>query len=253
MPQASPKTPMRPLLRSLSRSRSPRRRVPPAAPPPWALSVEARCEEPCDEASSRGRGGCLQTSLKTASPLCHVAAESAPDAITRASRMSDVPETRGRFLAEAASLLVSSGSDLSAMDEDGHCALLLAAMQPGAGAAVRRLLAAGADANQCDGRGACPLSWAAALNGDPDVVAALLDGGADPNLSDEDGITPLSAASMSGRCEVVRLLLKAGANADPSGDTLGSRAGSALSLADSNGHQEVVQLLLEAARDQTRH
>jgi ankyrin repeat protein len=78
------------------------------------------------------------------------------------------------------------------------------------------------------------------LSGRTEIVALLLDHGADINAKDEEsGATPLYHAASWGRREVVELLLGRGAD---------SRAPAAdgktpLQAAAANGHQEIVTLL----------
>lgn len=52
----------------------------------------------------------------------------------------------------------------------------------------------------------------AALKGYSDVVRALLKHGADFKAADNHGITPLQAAGLEGRGEIIRILANAGAN-----------------------------------------
>ena len=62
----------------------------------------------------------------------------------------------------------------------------------------------------------------AASGGNFDKIKLLIDGGADVNAGNENGVTPMVAAKLSGRDDVVQLLLKAGAKdkAVPSSETI---------------------------------
>jgi len=152
-------------------------------------------------------------------------------------------------LDRAVERLVAVRADLSARDEDGHTALLIAAAQQGAARAVCLLLEARAAVDDCDGQGASPLCWAASFGGDLGVIRALVDAEADLTREDVDGVTPLKAASVRGRSDVVRILLEARADPDEGSAVLGNLAGSAISLADAGGHKDVSLMLLRAAAD----
>lgn len=78
--------------------------------------------------------------------------------------------------------------------------------------AIRTLIAQGADPNQPAGNN----SWTPLLHAihkhQPGSVQALLDRGADVNRLGGDGITPLMMAAGYGYNDIVRLLLRRGAN-----------------------------------------
>jgi len=86
----------------------------------------------------------------------------------------------------------------------------------------------------------------AARGGDVDVVRALVGDGADVNAARGDGMTALHFAAESGRAEVARVLLEAGAAVD-AGTRIGRYA--PLHMAARGGHGPVVALLLEAGAD----
>jgi ankyrin repeat protein len=83
------------------------------------------------------------------------------------------------------------------------------------------------------------------------VAKMLLAAGARVNAQDRDGRSPLAIAVLAGRVELVRLLLRKGANTearfrwanDPSDR---KPAATALMMAALRGHSEIVKLLLEA-------
>lgn len=80
----------------------------------------------------------------------------------------------------------------------------------------------------------------AASDGDGASVSAELDRGAAPDHADDAGRTPLYCAAKNGRSGAVRLLLDAGADADPEG------ADTPLWVASREGRGPVVEVLLDA-------
>jgi Ankyrin repeats (3 copies) len=80
----------------------------------------------------------------------------------------------------------------------------------------------------------------AAFNGDDEMVKMLLKHGADPSLASGSGYNPLHDAACSGKSSTVKLLLNAGA------DWHGNSGVSALRIAASKGNVEMVNLLLMA-------
>jgi ankyrin repeat protein len=144
--------------------------------------------------------------------------------------------------AAATRALLQTGVDIKSRDADGNPALLVAALQAGAGA-VQVLLEAGADANATNQAGASALIYGAA---DPRKVRLLLGHGADPNHASAQGNTPLLAASGAPRSEQsVALLLAAGANLRATNAT----GLDALGRAAFAGNTEVVRLLLRHGAD----
>ena len=93
---------------------------------------------------------------------------------------------------------------------------------------VRLMLATGTDVGTLDGA-----LYTASRSGRAEIVRLLLDAGADVHAF-VDGA--LRAASEEGYAEVVRMLLEAGADVH-------ARSDEAMRLASMNGHIEVVQLL----------
>ena len=83
--------------------------------------------------------------------------------------------------------------------------------------AVQKLIEYDADIDARDGDGWTPLSWASRGHffEDGSVHRILLERGADVNArADDDGFTPLHRASEHGALEIVRLLLKHGADVE---------------------------------------
>lgn len=95
------------------------------------------------------------------------------------------------------------------------------AAQEGDLAGVQRLLASGADANERSGIFGAPLNAAAARSHNVEVVRALLRAGANPNGRGQEGnrcwVSPLAHAAWSGDLESMRALLESGATIPSSG------------------------------------
>lgn len=104
------------------------------------------------------------------------------------------------------------------------------------------LLAAGADPNRYDGAGFTPMSWAA-RHGNLFMANDLLLAGAGANAQEHFNHTsPLHMAAREGHTDILRLLIKAGADIDfknALGDT-------PLHSAARYGHAEAVKRLVEA-------
>ncbi|CAH0044811.1 unnamed protein product [Clonostachys solani] len=106
---------------------------------------------------------------------------------------------------------------------------------------VKALVRQGADLTEADPRGETPLTFASRL-ASPDMVKILLKAGADP---DSDPSFPLNAALENGRLVSAKALLKAGANinrVDPS-------TGTPLMYAVLQNHMHIVMFLLRNGAD----
>lgn len=88
----------------------------------------------------------------------------------------------------------------------------------------------------------------AVMFGDTRQVASALRARADPNISDRDHGTALYQASVLGRADVVRLLVRAGADPNLESAGVGSD-GLPLCAAACWGHTETVRELLAAGAD----
>lgn len=102
----------------------------------------------------------------------------------------------------------------------------------------------GAPVDACDQGGMTALMWAAA-DGDVELMRELLRHGADPRLQSCDAITALGCAAMHGKCEAIELLLSAGANANDR--TYGG--GTPLHLAVAMGMTDAAELLIKHGAD----
>ena len=81
-----------------------------------------------------------------------------------------------------------------------------------------------------------------------EMAMLLLRRGADPNIATEENFTPLLSAAYHGHTEMVRLLIRAGANVNAAETRYGFTP---LASAAQYGHAETVELLLDAGADPT--
>lgn len=136
------------------------------------------------------------------------------------------------------------GVDINTVNDHGHTALHLAAME-GHLDVCGVLLAAGANVNApALLLGTTPLHFAAQF-GHREVCNALFAAGADANASTNDGKTPLHDAAATPHHEVCKLLLAAGANVN----IVGGEGSTPLHIAVGNGFHEVCDVLLAASAD----
>jgi len=99
------------------------------------------------------------------------------------------------------------------------------------------------DLNPTTELGVTPL-WIASLRGYTNIVKELLKRGADVNKADDNGKTPLFMASLEGHAKVVEVLLGAkGIKVDKAEKDYGYTP---LMIASSEGHTKVVEMLLGA-------
>ena len=131
--------------------------------------------------------------------------------------------------AAAVRALIDEGVDVDARRSDGVTALLWAAHRDDV-ATAELLLAAGADPDSADDHGVTPLIRAA-----ENASLALV-----------DGLTPLMVAARTGNLDIVRALLKHGAEVNAATAELGATA---LMWAVAAPHRPIVEALLEAGAD----
>ncbi|KAH0522614.1 hypothetical protein TsFJ059_006437 [Trichoderma semiorbis] len=144
---------------------------------------------------------------------------------------------------EIAQFLVENAADVNATDYHDQSALHWAARH-GANDIIRLLIDKGAVVDAMDDHGKTPLICAI-KKGDKDSVRTLLMAGADIK---SDRCLALHTAAASGRDEIVRLLLRRGANVNAK-----TRDGiTALQIATLKRYKKIVKLLLKRGADETK-
>jgi ankyrin repeat protein len=152
--------------------------------------------------------------------------------------------------AEVVQVLIERGADVKAVSKTGFSPLLFAA-QSGNVATVKSLIAAKADPNfkTPDGTGAFTLALARGHEG---VARLMLDYDVDVNQKDRFGSTPLHEAVRMGKGELVRDLVKRGAqieapNGRPAGPGSFFRTGelTPFLVAAESGSTAMMKLLIE--------
>jgi ankyrin repeat protein len=140
--------------------------------------------------------------------------------------------------------LVNAGALVNAEAGADHSTPLMLAIDNNTSSGVRKLLNAGADLElrQSD-TGRTPLDYAATRRGGV-AARVLIEFGADPNAMDKSGMTPLMLAAENGDIGMTNILLDGKAAIDlPRG---GGNAETALMKAAQKGSSDVVRLLLKA-------
>lgn len=103
---------------------------------------------------------------------------------------------------EDATLLLESGADPNARDDNGWAPLHFAA-QSGMLQIAELLLSKGADVDALDNNGNSPLSNAVfSCTGEGSLIGALRAAGADPFKENNSGVSPVSLAKDIGSCDV---------------------------------------------------
>ena len=148
-----------------------------------------------------------------------------------------------KSLSGAVLCAVSFGAATVTLRAQPDASLLINAVREGNNAKVISLLKERVDVNVVEGDGATVLHWAVYLD-DTDTTTLLIQGGADVNTSNDYGVTPLGLASRNGNAQILRQLLKAGA--DPNDSRHAVNAGETpLMLAARSGQVEAVTTLLD--------
>ncbi|WP_462317635.1 ankyrin repeat domain-containing protein [Marinilabilia sp.] len=139
---------------------------------------------------------------------------------------------------EALQKSLNSNTKADLLNPDGHTPLMLAAFN-GHTNAVKLLIEKGASTDIVDQKGLTPLHFAAS-GPYPVTVEALLENGSNINAIDSlEHFTPLMYAAAEGNTEVVKVLIRHGADkslTDIDGDN-------AAAFARQNGHTAIAELL----------
>jgi hypothetical protein len=138
------------------------------------------------------------------------------------------------------------GADVNVSDADGYTALHYGA-RCGDVRVVRALLNAGANVNARTRQGVTPLmSSIDMMCGKPEVTLMLIRARAKVNATDSDGNTALQIATTESSVEVMKELLKRGADPNSLSNATGERP---LHVASLNGLSDRVALLLTFGAD----
>jgi len=140
--------------------------------------------------------------------------------------------------------LLDSGADPDLRQSDGTTALMWAAHR-GDLELVDALVKAGADVSAVNEYGTSALHEAAMIGSTP-VIKRLLDAGADANEANPEGETALMAVARTGNVAAAKLLLDHGAKVDATEHWGGQTA---LMWATAQSQPEMVRLLIKAGAD----
>ncbi len=141
--------------------------------------------------------------------------------------------------------LIDYNVDVNAIKEDegnGKSALMYAMQNNANYDIVRMLLDSGANVHATDNDGLTALMYAAFANDSSEVFQALLEAGADVRATDKNGITALTYAARNANSEIMKMLLERGANVHEKGSD-GSTA--LIMAACFNNNPDVIELMLE--------
>ncbi|MEK7781208.1 MAG: ankyrin repeat domain-containing protein, partial [Verrucomicrobiota bacterium] len=169
--------------------------------------------------------------------------------ISMVSRLHETPLACAAKLgsADVVAALMKAGANHKAKDRHGRTALMIAHEKGRTG--VVQLLQT---ETQHDQGFKIQEMIESAHTGNAKRVTELLKEGVDANCIHLNGAKPLITATMKGHAEVIRVLIKHGAdvNATVTGNMFGLKIkGDALTVACENGSLEIVRLLLQAGAD----
>jgi ankyrin repeat protein len=228
--------------------------------------VEALLARGAPVRGAPGREALVAAALHDDTPMARRLVEAGADTGGPAMGQSALDAAVSRGNSEMVSLLLAAGARPSQKTLDDAVAAgrpevqRLVAQAPGAPArpgpaalvkaagesniaGIELALAAGVDVNALAGDTALVH---AARSGAVEGVRRLLKAGANPNLPGGSGVLPLSAAAMSGRVEILGMLLAAGARIEGHSSVDGADHGTALRWAVSSDRVENVAFLLKA-------
>ena len=122
-----------------------------------------------------------------------------------------------KFVSNAlASAVIAALLSNAALAVDGKEQQLLQLASTGNMAGAMALLSSKTDVNQSQADGTTALHWAVYYS-DVELVKRLIKQGADAKAKNEFGATPMSQAATAGNADVIQLLLEAGVKADEPG------------------------------------
>ncbi len=107
-------------------------------------------------------------------------------------------------------ILIDKGTNLNEVDKEGRTPLSIAS-RTDSREAVRLLIGTGADVDARDEDKRTALMWASMFNENPEMIQLLIDAGADVNARDDTGRTALTYALRRDNKEVIKVLEENGA------------------------------------------
>lgn len=141
--------------------------------------------------------------------------------------------------AELAIVLMESGLDPNATDDEGHAPLRYASRNEPSLEVLEALITGGADVNLCSATGITALTAACRHEESLPTIRRLLELGADPNLVPKNRVSALMKAAGNRAPEMVEVLLAGGA--DP--DYRGKGGETALDVARRRKASRVIEIL----------
>ena len=153
-------------------------------------------------------------------------------------------------------LLLDSGADIAARDDNGCSALHFASRCPDGEIIVKILLNHKDFASEHDGEVAClnvndvdnngrTALHEASIHNRIKTARKLLDRGANINATDKEGQTPLHVAAQEGSVDTVQFLVRKGANVN----TVDNNGWTALHIATKRKNADIIQVLLTSGAD----